>query len=91
MIQYLKDFFADCFGFNPDRFEQYFFEAYNIPYTKKEYIDEHWFYYYKDIIYKVNSMECIVFLNKKERFHVEFIHNMKYNAESLFFATKCLY
>lgn len=91
MLRFLKNLFADCFQFKPERFEQFFFTEYNIPYSKKYFENEHWVYTYKDITYKVNSLECIVYLNGKERFHVEFIHNMKYNAETLFNTIRVLY
>lgn len=91
MIEFLKRLFIDSFGFKPDRFETFFFKKYNIPYRNKGYIGEHWVYTSKDITYKVNSISCIVLLNGKELFTVEFIHNMKYNAETLFFTIRHLY
>lgn len=89
MIQFLKSFFADSFGFNHNRFEELFFKNYGITnYRSLGYIDEHWNYIYNDVIFQANELECIVLLNKKEIFRIEFIHNMKTNTENLFFNVK---
>ena len=91
MLKFLKNLFIDSFEFKPERFESMFFDAYNIQYKKKGYIDEHWIYTSLDLTYKVNGSECIVLLNGKERYTIEFIHNMKYNVETLFYNIKKFY
>ena len=91
-MQFLKSFFVDSFGFNHKRFEELFFKNYGITnYRSLGYIDEHWNYVYNDVIFQANELECIVLLNKKEIFRIEFIHNMKYNAETLFNTIRVLY
>lgn len=91
MIKFLKQLFVDSFVFDHDRFENLFFKKFNIQYSILGYNDEHWIYKDRDILYKVNIQECIVYLNGTLLYRVEFIHNMEYNSTHLFEVVHTLY
>lgn len=91
MISLIRKFFKNSFGFNDVDFENCFFKRYYIPYKKICIDGDYWKYSSRDIIYKVNSLHCIVLLNEKEMFKVEFIHNIDKDCEHLFNCIKKFY
>lgn len=84
MLKCLSNFIDDCFGFNHQKFESYFFQKYNIPFKYHGYEDEHHIYTYNDLTFQVNELATIVLLNDIQFRTVEMTHRMKSDCEWLY-------